>query len=313
MRKLLVFGFSVLVAACTASTPATPAATSQPSTPQPSTPQPTTGVTAAPSVASGALERLRSAGYARVGFVQEVPFGYATAAGELEGSEVDLIAAVLKKVGIPEMQGVLTNFDSLIPGLQANRFDIAVSMFIRPARCEVVSFTQPHETAVDGMAVAAGNPLDIHAMEDFVTRPEIKLGLGAGEITLEWATSLGIPDSQITIFPDQTTAWLGMSAGRVDALVLSSLAIGNLMLTSPDPNIERVTDFQNPLIDGVRSINYVGIPFRIEDADFRDAFNAELQKMIQDKSILDVIGKYGYTEADLPPADTPPLDQLCRA
>jgi polar amino acid transport system substrate-binding protein len=262
--------------------------------------------------AEGALDRLRKAGFARVGFVQEVPFGYATPDGDLVGSEVDVVREVLKRIGVPEMQGTLTKFDSLIPGLQANRFDVAVSMFIRPKRCEVVFFTQPHETAVDGMVVQKGNPLNIHSMEQFAKSKNLRLGLGAGEITLEWADKLGIPKEQISIFPDQTAAWAGITAKRVDALILSSLAVGTLFLNDPKANLERVSDFKNPVIDGKRPINYVGIPFRKEDSDLRDAFNDALQAMVKDKSILTVIGKYGYTEADLPPADTPPLEQICK-
>jgi polar amino acid transport system substrate-binding protein len=268
--------------------------------------------TLATANAGEALERLRKAGYARVGFDQEVPFGYATPDGDLVGSEVDLIREVLKRIGVPDMQGVLTNFDSLIPGLRANRFDIAVSMFIRPKRCEVVLFTDPHETAVDGMVVQKGNPLNIHSMEQFVKDSNLKLGLGAGEITLEWASKLGIPKERISIFPDQTEAWAGIKAKRVDALVLSSLAVGSLFLKDPNVDLERVADFKNPLIDGKRSINYVGIPFRKEDADLRDAFNTALQAMIKDKSILKVIGKYGYSEVDLPPPNTPSLVDICK-
>lgn len=260
----------------------------------------------------GSLERIKRQGYARVGFDQEVPFGYAKEDGTLAGSEVDLIRAVLKKIGINEMVGVLTTFDALIPSLQANRIDLAVSMFIRPARCRVVLFTDPHETAVDGMVVQKGNPKNIHNMEGLVRRSDVKLGLGAGEITLEWAKKLGIPQNQISIFPDQTSAWAGIKAGRVDALVLSSLAVGTLFIKDPDPNLERVADFQNPMIDGKRPINYVGIPFRMQEKDFRDAFNTALQQMVKDRSILNIIGKYGYSAADLPPANTPPVADICK-
>jgi polar amino acid transport system substrate-binding protein len=241
-----------------------------------------------------------------------VPFGYANSDGDLVGSEVDLIREVLKRIGVPDMQGVLTNFDSLIPALQANRIDIAVSMFVRPKRCAVVLFTEPHETAVDGMVVQKGNPLNIHSMEQFAKNSNLRLGLGTGEITLEWANKLGIPSSQISIFPDQTAGWAGIKAKRVDALILSSLAVGSLFLKEPDVDLERVNDFQNPLIDGKRTINYVGIPFRKEDVQLRDAFNTALQAMIKDRSILKIIGKYGYTEADLPPASTPPLEEICK-
>ena len=81
-------------------------------------------VDATPASAETTLERARQAGYIRIGFANEAPFGYATPEGTLTGEAPEVAKAVLAKMGIPEVDGVLTEFGSLIPGLKAGRFDI---------------------------------------------------------------------------------------------------------------------------------------------------------------------------------------------
>ena len=84
--------------------------------------------------AQSTLEQARADGYIRVGFANEAPYGFATPDGKLTGESPEVVKAVLKKIGIDEVDGVLTEFGSLIPGLQAGRFDIiAAGMFITPS------------------------------------------------------------------------------------------------------------------------------------------------------------------------------------
>src|SRR3546814_5140271 len=92
------------------------------------------------------LEKAREAGFIRIGFANEAPYGFATPDGKLTGEAPEVAKAVLKKMGINEVDGVLTEFGSLIPGLKAGRFDIiAAGMFITPARCNEVAFSERSE------------------------------------------------------------------------------------------------------------------------------------------------------------------------
>ncbi len=54
---------------------------------------------------------------------------------------------------------MLTEFGSLIPGLQAGRFDIiAAGMFVNPKRCEQVQFSEPTYGIGQAFLVAEGQP-----------------------------------------------------------------------------------------------------------------------------------------------------------
>src|SRR5438477_12234478 len=70
------------------------------------------------------FERAKAQGFIRVGFANEAPFGYATPDGKLTGEAPEVAKAVLAKIGIPLVEGVLTVFGWIIPGLTDGRFDI---------------------------------------------------------------------------------------------------------------------------------------------------------------------------------------------
>ena len=108
-----------------------------------------TAATVGAAHAQTTLERAKADGYIRVGFANEAPYGYATPDGKLTGESPEVVKAVLAKMGIAQVDGVLTEFGSLIPGLQAGRFDIiAAGMFITRCICAL---------ACSGICAACGD------------------------------------------------------------------------------------------------------------------------------------------------------------
>ena len=108
---------------------------------------------------------------------------------------------MLAKMGIPQVDGVLTEFGSLIPGLKAGRFDIiAAGMFVNPARCKEIAFSEPSYGIGQAMLVPAGNPKGIvdYASFDRTTR-DLKLAVMAGAVEAGYAKDAGVglgPDRQ---------------------------------------------------------------------------------------------------------------------
>src|SRR5437016_8390078 len=85
--------------------------------------------------AQGTLDRIKKEGVVRIGFANEAPWSFAQSDGTIAGADYDLATLVFNKLGVANLEGVLTKFGSLIPGLKANRFDLVVAGFyIRPAR-----------------------------------------------------------------------------------------------------------------------------------------------------------------------------------
>ena len=61
-------------------------------------------------------------GSIRMGFANENPFSYTTAEGELAGVDVDILRHILADMGVKKIEGGLTTFGDLIPGLQDEQF-----------------------------------------------------------------------------------------------------------------------------------------------------------------------------------------------
>ena len=101
--------------------------------------------------------------------------------------------AVLAKMGIAEVDGVLTEFGSLIPGLKAGRFDIiAAGMFVNPARCNEIAFSEPSYGIGQAMLVPAGNPKGIVDYASFADNADLKLAVMAGAVEAGYANDAGV-------------------------------------------------------------------------------------------------------------------------
>lgn len=248
-----------------------------------------------------ALERAKRQGYVTVGFANETPYAYTTPDGKITGQAVETARAVLKKLGVKEMKGSVVEFGSLIPGLKANRFDIITAgMFITPERAKEVAFANPEYVIGGALAVRAGNPRDLHSYEDIKKNPKAKVAVMAGSAEAEQLAEVGIPKGQIIAAPDQAAALAALKAGRVDAITMSGPALQKLILTAKDSSIERVKDFTQPIIDGKKAQSYGAAVFRIEDKEFREAYNAELEKMKKSGELLKILKQFGFTEQEFP-------------
>jgi len=247
------------------------------------------------------LEKVQRQGYISVGFANESPFAYATPEGKLTGLNVEIARLILQRMGIEEMQGVLTEFGSLIPGLDAGRFDvITAGMYITPDRAKQVAFANPEYTIGGGLAVKAGNPHDLHSYKDIAENPDVKIAVMAGAAEFDHLIAVGASEEQITTVPDQPSALAALQANRVDAITMTSAALQSLLDTVNDPKIERVEDFTIAVVNGKSQQAFGSAAFRPEDNDFREAYNSELGKLKESGELLEIYKSFGFTEHELP-------------
>lgn len=261
---------------------------------------------------SETLERAREQGFIRVGFANEAPYAYAQPNGTLTGEAVEVARAVFTRLGIPEMDGVLTEFGSLIPALQARRFDvITAGMYITPTRCEQVAFADPEYSIGEGLLVQAGNPNALTSYEDIAANPDIRVGTGAGWLEYDYMLAVGVSEDQIVTYPDGPSGVAGLMAGRIDAFTGTGPTMTDLLEKARTDQIEVVEGFQDPIIDGEVSRSYGAAAFRLEDAAFRDAYNAELQALKDSGELAEIIAEFGFGPNELPGDVT--AAQLCSA
>lgn len=258
------------------------------------------------------LERARQSGTVRIGYANEAPYAYLdSASGRLTGEAPEIARVVLAGMGIGSVEGVLTEFGSLIPGLNAGRFDIiAAGMYILPQRCREVAFSNPTYSVGEAFIVAPGNPLALHSFADVARHPRARLGVVAGTVERDYAQRAKIPEERLVIFPDAPSALEGVAAERVDAYAGTSLTVNNLLAKARGARVERAKPFADPVIDGRAARGYGAFAFRKSDRDLLAAFNAGLARFIGSPRHLELVRPFGFTSFELPGDAT--ADALCR-
>jgi polar amino acid transport system substrate-binding protein len=252
------------------------------------------------------LEKARQHGYVRVGFANEAPFGYATPDGKLTGEAPEVAKAVLARMGIPEVDGVLTEFGSLIPGLKAGRFDIiAAGMFITPKRCKQINFSEPSYGIGQAFLVSEGNPKRLKTYADVAKQSEIKLAVMAGAVERDYAKKAGVSLTQLVTLPDPPSMLAAVQAGRADAAALTALSIANL--ADKGDGVESTPPFATVADQSV--MGHGGFGFRTADRDLLAAFNEHLKAFLGTKEHLDLVTPLGFGKGFLPTKSTAELCQ----
>jgi polar amino acid transport system substrate-binding protein len=256
----------------------------------------------------GLLERLRDQGFVAVGLANEIPFGFIDGSGEPAGQSPAVAQAVFEELGVPEIQASPVAWDGLIPGLQANRFDvIAAGMFITPERCEQVAFSEPTATSPEAFLVEEGNPNDIQHFTDFVDNADLRLAVLNGSVEQGYAEHFGVPEDQLVLIPDQTTGYERLESGRVDAVSMLSVSHTYLLLDRGGPF--EVTEPFFPEIDGREERGWGGLALRPEDTELLEEVNRVIAEFKESGRLLELGEEWGFTEADLP--DDTTTAELC--
>jgi len=260
---------------------------------------------------SDTFEQARQAGLIKVGFANEAPYAYLdSATNELTGEAPAIARVILKRLGVDEIEGILTEFGSLIPGLQAKRFDIiAAGMYILPERCKQVTFSNPTYGIGEAFLVKSGNPKDLHSYEELAKHADATLGVVAGTVERGYARKTNVPDERVQVFPDAPSAVAGVAAGRIDAYAGTSLTIQDIISKTTDGVLERAIPFNDPVIDGKSVRGYGAFAFRQSDQALVDAFNRELARFIGTPEHRELVKPFGFTEQELPGEVT--AAQLC--
>jgi polar amino acid transport system substrate-binding protein len=257
-----------------------------------------------PALAQSTLETAKKNGYIRVGFANEAPFGYATPDGQLTGEAPEVAKAILKKLGIEQVDGVLTEFGSLIPGLQAGRFDIiAAGMFITPRRCTQVAFSEPSYGIGQAFLVPAGNPKGLKDYSSLVENSDLKLAVMAGAVEAGYAKEAGVGQGQLVMLPDQVSLVKAVQADRADAAALTALSIADM--AKKNEGVESTPPFGT--VAGKSVTGHGGFAFRKDDTELLEAFNAELKKFIGSPEHIALVTPFGFGEGFLPEKTTAEL------
>jgi polar amino acid transport system substrate-binding protein len=241
-------------------------------------------------------------GYLRVGIANEPPYTQVNADGTVSGAEPDVLRAVLASMGVPEIEGVITPYNAMIPGLSAGRWDvIAAGLFMNQSRCAAVSYSEPVIVSTESFGVPIGNPKNILTIQDVLDNSDLRIAALTGAFEEGILLTAGVPESQLVPVQDARSGMEAVTANRADAFMLPTLSLRDLIET--DASIE-VTD---PIEDAPRTGS--GAAFRLDDTELRDEYNAALAEFKQTPEFREILEGWGF-DADAVEGVT--AEELCQ-
>lgn len=254
--------------------------------------------------AQSTLEKAKSEGVIRIGFANEAPYGYATPSGELTGEAPAVAKEIFSRLGINNVEGVLTEFGSLIPGLRAGRFDvIAAGMFITPERCAQIQFSEPSYGIGQAFLVPEGNPNNLTDYSSVAGNADMKLAVLAGGVEAGYAEQAGVSQSQLMILPDQASLVNAVRSGRAQAAALTALSIKQM--ADANDGVESTEPFGE--VAGQSVVGHGGFGFRPDDTELYEAFNEELKKFVGTQEHIELVTEFGFGEGFMPTKTTAEL------
>jgi len=193
------------------------------------------------------------------------------------GIEPDIMALIGEKLGV-EVEFVQMDFDSVLIGIQAAKYDCAMSgITVTPDRQKNMLFTDPYYNAAQVIVVAEGSP---------ITGKADLAGKVASVQTGTTAES-GCQDEGIEVqaFAANADAKAALTTGKVDAWVVDNLTA-----------IQMVEEGDGLVIlDEKMTEEPYAFAFAMGSEDLVAAINDALAALIADGTVESIFASYGET------------------
>ncbi|MGO1375726.1 transporter substrate-binding domain-containing protein [Psychrobacter sp.] len=140
------------------------------------------------------------------------PFSYTDAEGNLIGYEIELVNALCEEMNA-KCEVISQDWDGLIPGLNAQKFDAAIAgMSITPERKEVVDFSDPY---FHSGIILIGKKGDDISVDELAGQP---IASQRSTVSSQYLQNEH-DDADIKLYDTQDNAYLDLTSGRVRALM----------------------------------------------------------------------------------------------
>jgi arginine/ornithine transport system substrate-binding protein len=212
------------------------------------------------------------------------PFTFKTADGKPTGFDVDIANALCEQVK-RKCVFVEQVWDSMIPGLQARKYDVIISsMSITDDRKKVVDFTDKYYNTPSGIVVKTGTPYTGPA-----SLKGKKIGVLKGSTQEKYAMGELKPAGVVVVpYEAQDQVYLDIRAGRLDGTVADKVEVNGGFLRKEEG---KGYGFVGPnLSDRKYYGDGVGVALRKGQGELKGQLNAAI-KAIRANGTYDKIAK----------------------
>ena len=211
------------------------------------------------------------------------PFSYTDADGKLIGYEIELVDALCAQMKA-ECEVISQDWDGLIPGLNAQKFDAAIAgMSITPERKEVVDFSDPYFHSGIILIGKKGDDISIDSLKGQPIASQ-RSTVASQYLQDEHA------DADIKLYDTQDNAYLDLTSGRARAMMSDKVTGIDWLKTDAGKDYEVKGDEISSDDDAM------GIAFRKGDP-LVAKFNAALAELKDNGTYDQITGSYFGTSS----------------
>ena len=215
------------------------------------------------------------------------PFESLTSSNEVDGIEIAILKIICEKLGA-ELKIEQMDFDSVLPGVQAGKFDIGVSgISITDQRKKNVLFTQPYCLAAQAIVVAEGSPIKSKADLDGK-----KVSVQTGTTAETYCMGEGY---EVSAYQANNDAQSALVSGKVDAWVIDDLTAADMVKSYNESGEGTLV-----ILGDAMTTEPYAFALKFGNEDLVEQIDAVLSELISSGKIKEIFDTYGapYTSPE---------------
>ncbi len=214
------------------------------------------------------------------------PFESLAADGSVEGIEIEIMELICKELGV-QLEIKQMDFDSVLPGVQAGKFNVGVSgISVTPAREKNTLFTAPYCLAAQAIVVTSGSSITSKA--DLAGKTvSVQTGTTAEEFCMQNGYT-------VKAFAANADAQSALTVGKVDAWVIDDLTAAEMVAAYNEDH----PDAPLVILDEAMTTEPYAFAFAFGSEDLVARINEILNGLVADGTVAALFEKYNapYTK-----------------
>ncbi len=234
------------------------------------------------------IKEIQQRGELRVGYAVADPHQFKDAAsGQWKGIAVEIMEEWAKELGVKHVP-VDTSWETMIAGLQANKYDVAAALNRRPGRALAVTFSTPYMNDTGTFAVnrAKVKARTFEELDQKGTKVAVVLGTAEDKSLSRIAKNM-----ELLRLADQNEIRIAVQSGRAQAL-FDDIS-GNAKFAKENKTIRLIIPASPILVEGIAYAIRRGYPY-----DDIEALNIMVEDYINTAKLKAAEAKYGLPDPE---------------